>query len=98
MRTIQANLADEEERRPWRWRNCRSLIVGIAFAPFPWDWHFGVNSVCDGSDAGGCYGKEWWLLLGPVAFNLHADHGNISTGDWRARFGLSETEAWERSK
>lgn len=88
---------DDEAPRPWRWRNCRGLNASITFAPFPWNWHFGWHSRNDG-DAGGCYGKTWNLMLGPVWFTVMADIGNNSTGDWRARFGLSEEEAWERSK
>lgn len=88
---------DEEAPRPWRWRNCRDLTVSAIFAPFPWDWHFGTWTRCDG-DVGGAYGKTWNLMLGPVRFAVQAGIGNCSTGDWRARFGLSEEEAWDRSK
>lgn len=90
---------DNEAPRPWRWRNCRSLFVSVTFAPLPWTWLLGVDTYTEGGgDTGGCYGRTWMLMLGPVSISVCAGIGNNSTGDWRARFGLSEEEAWERSK
>jgi hypothetical protein len=93
-------MSDDEAPRPWRWRNCRSLFVGVGFTLLPWDWfRLRAWSTCDGGDhVGGCYGKQWGLVLGPISLSIGAGIGNNSTGDWRARFGLSEEEAWDRSK
>lgn len=90
---------DEEAPRPWRWRNCRAVRIGISISPLPWTWSFGVWTLCEGgAHVGGAYGKHWGIGLGPIGLSLQVDHGNISTGDWRARFGLSEEEAWDRSE
>jgi hypothetical protein len=92
-------MSDDEAPRPWRWRNCRAIRLSISFSPLPWTWGLGVWNTCNGGEhCGGCYGKHWGVVIGPLCFSAEADHGNISTGDWRARFGLSEEEAWERSK
>lgn len=90
---------NQEAPRPWRWRNCRSLLVGLTFSPLPWTWHVRYLSLCDDGDhVGGAYGKTWTVVFGPFGISVTAGIGNNSTGDWRARFGLSEEEAWDRSE
>lgn len=90
---------DDEAPRPWRWRNCRSLFVSITFAPLPWTWRMDAGTEADGGEhVGGCYGRTWFVMCGPFGITLTAGIGNISEDDWRARFGLSEEEAWDRSK
>ena len=95
--TGRAQLADEEVR-PWRWRNCRSVSLIGSFSPCPWDWRLTKWSYVPCGSGCDCYGKVWGIQIGPFSFTFSADIGNVSTGDWRARFGLSEEEAWERSK
>ena len=78
----------------WTWRNCRSLEIGFSLLIFPWDWHiqaekWDCNNTC-----------EWkgWAQFGPIVISLDAHIGNVSSESrWRAWFGLSEDEAWERS-
>lgn len=80
-----------DEERPWCWRNCREITIGADIHLLPWQWHIRseVRSSCCELFAA--------LQLGPLSLTLYCDIGNISDETWRARFGLSETEAWERS-
>lgn len=87
----------DDEPRPWRWRNLRHAEISIFIIPFPWDWYVRFQR-SDDDDAGGCYGMLWSAQLGPLCFGLHVTHGHRSAPGWRGRFGLSETEAWERSE
>lgn len=84
-------MSDDDER-PWRWRNLREATLVFYLLPLPWQWRWRWKRV-----------SEWlgWsveLSIGPIVIRLECDIGNCSTGDWRARFGLSELEAWNRSK
>jgi hypothetical protein len=83
-----------EERRPWRWRNCRGLRLRMEIWPFPWDWRIGGavgNSLY--------YEHEVGVFFGPIGLSIYADIGNVSSDNpLTARMGLSEVEAWERSE
>jgi hypothetical protein len=81
----------EEERR-WTWRNLRECDIGFHIVPMPWQWRMSADLT------GGYVGAFGHVQFGPFVLTFEADVGNCSTGDWRAMFGLSEQEAWERSK
>jgi hypothetical protein len=78
--------------RPWRWRNLRDATVTAAILVFPWQWrlHWERVSVYDEFHA--------LVLIGPLLLKVECSYGNCSTGDWRARFGMSDLRAWERSE
>jgi hypothetical protein len=80
------------EHRSWRWRNLREASIGITLLLFPWQWRLYWESVSAYDD--------WHVVVvvGPLVIRAEASYGNCSTGDWRARFGMSDTEAWERSE
>ena len=83
----------DDEIRPWRWRNCRQLCVAVWFHVLPWQWRIGCQVVAD------TYTEfRAGVQFGPIGFQIDADTGNSSAEGWRARFGLSDDEAWERSK
>jgi hypothetical protein len=83
---------DEITPRRWRWKNLRSCSVAVHLILLPWDWRVSARRSMDYC--------EFYMQVqfGPVSIKLSGDIGNCSTGDWRAWFGLSEDEAWERSK
>jgi hypothetical protein len=83
----------EDEDRPWRWRNCRELSVALVIVPMPWSWRFGAER-----QNVNYLGGSWAVALGPVVIRIEAWIGNISVEGWQRHFGLSESEAWERSK
>ena len=82
----------DEEYRPWRWRNLREMEISLSLLIFPWQWRFHWERVL---------AYDLWhadVIVGPLHLQAWASYGNCSTGDWRARFGLSDSEAWERSE
>ncbi len=88
----------DDEPRPWRWRNLRSFTISAYFSPLPWDWHLAAKAVDIDEGSGGFTGRFYAIAVGPFIFHFEVDIGNCSVPGWRGRFGLSETEAWERSK
>ena len=76
----------------WCWRNLREMTVSLHIAVMPWQWRIYAGSP-DGNNYLGAY---WTLQFGPFIAALSADIGNNSTGNWRSRFGLSMSQAWER--
>jgi hypothetical protein len=77
----------------WTWRNCREITLTVHIALFPWQWFIRAEKWDDNSS------REFkaWLQFGPIVLSIDADIGNVSSGDWRARFGLSENEAFRRA-
>ena len=85
----------QHDQDVWRWKNCRSLAVSIDFFVFPWEWFILAGKFP--ADVA-CYQSSWFLQLGPFGFKLSAGIGYVSNESrWRAFFGLSEHEAWERA-
>lgn len=80
-----------DEARPWRWRNCREIEIGVVFFVLPWQWRIRRESDSDHTQ------RRFAMQFGPIGLTILADIGNISDETWRAHFGLSESEAWERS-
>ena len=77
--------------RPWVWRNLRHLQVYFSFEVFPWQWRISAWKESDYSELSATVQFVF------ISIGMHANCGNCSTGDWRARFGLSDDKAWERA-
>lgn len=77
----------------WAWRNCREITLSFHVIPFPWQWRVRAEKWDDNSS------REFkaYCQFGPFSVGIEADIGNVSSGDWRARFGLSEHEAFRRA-
>lgn len=83
----------DDECRGWSWRSCRAIRVALWLEILPWQWRIGSETVSD------TYTEfRWGCQFGPLGLQIIADTGNSSDESWRARFGLSDEEAWERSK
>lgn len=78
-------MADLEHR--WHWRNTRDIAVSLWFSPV--NWYFGFDRADDYSGGHMVFG------FGPFAVRIEYGIGNVSRE--RCPFGLSESEAWERS-
>jgi hypothetical protein len=84
---------EAEVDRPWTWRNLRGLHLSVVFWPCPWQWH-----VASRIEHATYYEFSAHLQIGPFEVGIFADTGNVSSeSPWRARFGLSDDEAWERA-
>lgn len=81
-----------EDDKIWTWKNTRSVNLEFLLILAPWEWR--VTWVRD-SD---CYGHTLRIQFGPFCFSLLCDISNCSAEGWQGKFGLSECEAWERSK
>lgn len=90
-------MTDEEDEFDgfdfWTWRNCRELTFSLHIALFPWQWHIRAEKWDDNSSRE--FGAH--VQFGPIILGIAADIGNVSTGDWRSQFGLSEYEAFRRA-
>lgn len=78
----------------WTWWNCRSLVIGVSWVFCPWDWYVKASPGTNN------HSGEWrgWVQFGPLVVSLDAAIGNISSESrWRAWFGITEDEAYQRS-
>lgn len=81
-----------EDHKVWTWKNTRSIRISVSLFICPWDWFISYDKYTN---------FDLWhtrLQLGPLTILINCDIGNSSAEGWRGRFGLSECEAWERSK
>jgi hypothetical protein len=80
------------ESRVWTWKNTRSVKISVSLFICPWDWFI---SYAKYTDYELCNTR---LQIGPFYLSFEFTIGNSSAEGWRGKFGLSECEAWDRSK
>jgi hypothetical protein len=91
---MMSNTLDDtqpKEKVRWAWRNTRHVSLSLEVNVFPWQWRLAI-----GRSQNDFAGWSGWIEFGPFMISLYCDIGNVSSGDWRARFAISEATAWNR--